>query len=189
MKAFKKKQQGVALLALMLVIVIGASYLLLRDMNTVVRRASNEEESTRALKTAKLALMGWAVNHPVYPGALPMPDRNGDGDYDGDSDCYNGGAIGNNLLLGKLPWRDAPGPCKDSALLSGLGINVTDSSGEQLWYAVSHNLVYETPEYPFISLSILYKTTDSTTPLESLYPKLSILSIISPRTTPNFINF
>jgi hypothetical protein len=154
------KQSGAALLAFLLIIVTGASYALVRELNASIRRANNGVETAQSLYEAKNALLGWAISHPTYPGTLPMPDRNGDGDYDGDSDCYNGGAIGNNLLLGKLPWREVSSPCKDAAVLPGLRTYALDSSGEQLWYAVSHNLIYETPEYPLISMALLDKNTD-----------------------------
>ena len=145
----------------MLIIIIGLSYYLVRDMNEYLRKTIIGTETIDALSEAKNALKAWAINHPFNPGTLPMPDRNSDGNYDGDSDCYNGPApIGNNLLLGRLPWKGFPAPCKDAASISGLNVFLRDSSGEQLWYAVSKNLVYESPDYPNISPDILDKTSD-----------------------------
>lgn len=163
-----KKQSGAALLVFLLLIIVSASTLLLNRLNSSIKRSVYNPAISIELEEAKIALLSWAVNHTVNPGILPMPDRNSDGDYDGDSDCYNGGAISNNLLLGRIPWKEYPSPCKDSASLSGLsmypGVSTEvdpvtgtprnlyqDATGRVLWYAVSHNLVYETPEYPVVS--------------------------------------
>ncbi len=162
-----KSQSGAALLVFLLLIIVSASTLLLNRLNSGIKRSVYNPATSSALNEAKEALLSWAVNHPVNPGTLPMPDRNSDSNYDGDSDCYNGGPIGNNLLLGRIPWRDYPSPCKDSASLSGLGIYPgisadigADRSGRVLWYAASHNLVYETPEYSFISPGLINKPAD-----------------------------
>ncbi len=153
-------QSGAALLVFLLLIVVSASTLLLNKLNTAIKRSVYNPESALHLEEARVALMSWAVNHPENPGTLPMPDRNGDGDYDGNSDCIPPVIVtlANNHLLGKIPWRGSTSPCVTP--LTGLGINVFDSTGEQLWYAVSKNLVYEHPDYPFISPGLLYKTTD-----------------------------
>ncbi len=152
-------QSGTALLGFMLIIVVSLSYYLIRNLNQNFRLNSLNAQTTNALAEAKQALLSWAVSHPVNPGALPMPDRNGDGEYSGESDCFNG-AIGNNLLLGKMPWRDVASPCKDASELSGLGLYPVEHTGEVLWYAVSKNLVYESPSYPIMSIALLNKTMD-----------------------------
>jgi hypothetical protein len=160
-RSIRGSQSGAALLVFLLLIVVSASTLLLNRVNSAIKHSVYNPATSVALEEAKVALISWAVNHPVNPGTLPMPDRNTDGDYDGDSDCYNGGPIGNNLLLGRIPWRGYPPPCKDSPSLSGLSIHPgissdmdSDPSGRVLWYAAAHNLVYETPEYPVISPGI-----------------------------------
>jgi len=158
------KQTGAALLVFLLLVVVSASTMLLSRLNSAISQSVYNPATSLKLDEAKTALLAWAINHPFNPGTLPMPDRNSDSDYDGDSDCYNGGPIGNNLLLGRLPWRGYPSPCKDAASLSGLGLfpGITtdigsDRTGQVLWYAAAHNLVYETPEYPFISPAIAGK--------------------------------
>ena len=161
------QQQGAGLLAFMLVLLVGVSYALLRDINAVTRSHRYGTATTQALQEARIALIGWAINHPVNPGTLPMPDRKEsvNPNYDGDSDCYNGGPVGNNLLLGKLPWKDYPSPCIDASTVGGLRISASDTSdtsnsnklnrSANLWYAVSVNLVYQTPDYPEISPALL----------------------------------
>ena len=146
-------------MAFLLFIILSASSLLLSKLNSSIKQSVYGPASSIAMEEARDAIISWAVNHPFNPGTIPMPDRNGDGDYDGDADCFNG-TINNNLLLGRVPWRGMPSPCKDAASLSGLSLFATDNSGEQLWYAVSKNLVYESPDYPFISPGLLEKATD-----------------------------
>ena len=154
-----RNQSGAALLVFLLLIVVSASTLLLTRLNAAIKNSIYSPATSNALEEAKVSLLSWAVNHPFNPGTLPMPDRNGDSNYDGDADCFNG-TITTSLLLGKLPWRGMPSPCKDAASLSGLSVFATDRSGEHLWYAVSPNLVYESPDYPFVSPGLLNKTTD-----------------------------
>jgi hypothetical protein len=107
-------QSGAALLVFLLLIVVSASTLLLNRLNASIKNSVYSPATSNALEQARSALMAWAVNHPFNPGTLPMPDRNGDSNYDGDADCFNG-TITASLLLGKLPWRGMPSPCKDSA--------------------------------------------------------------------------
>ncbi|NNE39175.1 MAG: hypothetical protein HKN08_12785, partial [Gammaproteobacteria bacterium] len=156
---FPRSQTGAAALTFLLFIIITATALLLDKLNTSIKLSVYNTASNVALEEARDALMAWAVNHPFTPGTLPMPDRNGDADYNGDADCFNG-TINDNLLLGRVPWRGMPSPCRDAADLNGLSIYTTDRAGEHLWYAVSKNLIYESPDYPFISPGLLNKTTD-----------------------------
>ncbi|MBT7950082.1 MAG: hypothetical protein HN764_00525, partial [Gammaproteobacteria bacterium] len=166
----RNKQSGSALLAFLLILVTSASYILVKELNANIRRENSGTNTAKSLNEAKNAILGWAISNPVYPGSLPMPDRNGDSEYDGESDCYTAGPIGNNLLLGKLPWKDVGSGCIDGGNLAGLQIYAglsdnpstatvnelwTDSAGKVFWYAASHNLVYETPAYPQISLALL----------------------------------
>lgn len=154
------KQSGAFLLAFVLMLVVASSYILLRELNTASLTVNNNIKTINSLYQAKSALIAWAVNHPVNPGTLPMPDRQetSDPNYDGDADCVNGD-ISDNQLLGKIPWRNYPSPCKDAGKLSGIGTDDVGASGEVPWYAVSRNLVYETPDYPFISPALLDKTS------------------------------
>nr|VFJ47413.1 MAG: hypothetical protein BECKDK2373C_GA0170839_101825 [Candidatus Kentron sp. DK] len=118
-------------------------------------RSQQNQRTTEALLAAKQALIGWAAGHPDAPGLLPWTDRNGDGNYDGDSDCASLSASANfnpAFLLGRLPWRGRTNPCEKTH--GGLGIDVRDGAGERLWYAVSRNLVrrYQSPaRYPIIN--------------------------------------
>ena len=87
------RQSGATLLMLMLILVMGASYILVKQLNASVRRATDGVETAKALSRAKNALMGWAINHPINPGTLPFPDRRETSNpkYDGDIDCLSPG--------------------------------------------------------------------------------------------------
>lgn len=120
----RRRQKGAVLLVYMTVIVLAAASVLLAQLNAATQRVESKKQTALALKTAKEALIGYALtyseNHPGQPqGYLPCPDRNGDGS--GDSPCSGGG----RSVLGRLPWRTLGLP------------TLRDSAGECLWYAVS----------------------------------------------------
>jgi hypothetical protein len=96
---------------------------------------SNEREdrSMSALRQAKTALIAYAANEQwqlyrtpgtyFQPGALPCPDK----DNDGDADCVGFGITPTSSIIGRVPWKT-------------MGIDdLRDSSGERLWYALSHD--------------------------------------------------
>lgn len=133
-------QRGVVLLVMLLMLLLGSSYVLVQRLNHVSEVMTLDQATAHALAEARAALLGWSAGHPDRPGMLPYPDRNGDGNYDGNSDCP-AGAVNANMLLGRLPVSGQTAPCIPP--LSGLGVKVTDGSGEGLWYAVSRNLLYQ----------------------------------------------
>ena len=132
-----RTEAGAALLAFLLVLLVGGSYALLGDAKSLAQRAKLEEsrKTSEALAEAKAALIGYAAGANIVPndtpsnscgaqcprpGDLPCPDRNNDGFADGP--C---GGIPAMLRLGRLPWRTLRLP------------DLRDGSGERLWYAVS----------------------------------------------------
>ena len=131
-----RRQQGLALVGLLALLTLGASYWLVSALaNPANRTASDREHNARVLNEAKQALVG-QVGVDVLPaaennpGRLPCPEapasaNNGAGAVFNDAD--DGVAAGNCTLpaVGRLPWRS-------------LGINkLIDASGEPLWYVVS----------------------------------------------------
>ena len=130
----QRKQQGVVLLTLMLIIMAAGSFVLLKALNVAVSNSGYDESATRAaLMQAKLALIGYAVNDPAAnlgPGRLPCPDLSGDGAAVGS--CSLGGA---NPTTGWLPYATI-----------GNG-RITDSTGADLWFAVAdaHRYFLTTP--------------------------------------------
>lgn len=118
--------QGAALLAFMLALIAGSSWLLLSDLNGHTQVYNRRAGSGLALNQAKQALLSYAMNYPDLranpekgPGFLPCPDRNNDGRPE--TNCA--GSTG--TTLGRLPFA-----------ILGLD-DPRDSSGERLWYALS----------------------------------------------------
>lgn len=132
----KSRQNGIALLGLLALIVLGASWWLVSALATPANRvASDREHNAKVLAQAKTALIGTVGLMAgdiaeANPGRLPCPEapgsaNNGAGAVFNDAD--DGVAAGNCNLpaVGRLPWRT-------------LGIDkLTDASGEPLWYVVS----------------------------------------------------
>jgi hypothetical protein len=124
----RSRQRGVALLVLVTIIALGASWMLVSSLNAASNRtAQNRQDNGRVLAESKDALIGWVVNQAILsgennPGRLPCPEAAG---YIGTSN--EGVAAGNCSLpaVGRLPWRT-------------LGLTKPlDASGEVLWYVVS----------------------------------------------------
>ena len=121
-----RSARGAALLAFMLALIAGSSWLLLSDLNGHTQFYHRRAGSGLALNQAKQALLSYAMNYPDLranpekgPGFLPCPDRNNDGRPE--SNC----AATTGTTLGRLPFA-----------ILGLD-DPRDSSGERLWYALS----------------------------------------------------
>ena len=130
-KNLSRKQSGAVLLAFMLILVAGTSYLLLNRLNDYSTYA-RDTETQIALLEAKKALLSYAMNYPELrsnvekgPGFLPCPDHDDDGNPQ--TACTFNAGDDKYTTFGRLPYR-----------ILGLS-NLTDSSGEYLWYAVSNN--------------------------------------------------
>lgn len=121
---------------LLLIVMVSAYVIANAITHTNAELAQSREDRTmNALRQAKAALIAHAASEewqlykslpdvpPVayfQPGALPCPDQ----DNDGDADCF---LPFTSSMIGRLPWRT-------------LGIDdLRDSSGERLWYALSHD--------------------------------------------------
>lgn len=146
-----RNQQGAALLVLVMIIVTASSFLLIKAVRT--SPIERDKITAAALAQAKDALIGYAVANTATPGGLPFPDRNNDGDYNGSGDCVSFGFDPTMHLLGKWANFQEQG-CGPA--VSAFGIQLTDSRGETLWYAVSRNLVHSGPggAYPVINSNI-----------------------------------
>lgn len=123
-----KLQRGVALIAMLAVFVMGATYFLLRALNSQAGViAAQHTRNAEVLNRAKQALVGYVAHRAALssennPGRLPCPEAPG---FVGTSN--EGIAAGNCTLpaVGRLPWRT-------------LGLDkLSDADGALLWYAVS----------------------------------------------------
>ncbi len=135
-------QQGLAILMLVFMVALTFTGYMLSGLSGESLQRNREHTTMRALAEAKAALIGWSIAHPQYPGTMPFPDRNTDGNYDGNSDCINTAVTPLNYshLLGQLPYAAQTAPCI-GAWQYGLSDRFVDGNGEALWYAVSRNLI------------------------------------------------
>ena len=159
-------QKGAVLIFLAFVLGLGAAAYMLKTFNVASVQANQDQKTYKALNEAKQALIAWAVTHRYSPGQMPWPDRNGDGNYDGSSDCSTV-AFQYSVLLGQLPSLPATSPCLDPntgstayaglSTYAGLGQEFRDAQGNRLWYAVSRNLVrsYAPANDPVINPGII----------------------------------
>ncbi len=117
------------MIAFVLVMVVGTSFLLVSKLNANLIQRENVEETYRSLERAKQALIAFALTVPERsaavprpgPGYLPCPDLDNDGDAEGA--CGGGLAV----PIGRLPYETL----EEERLL--------DDSGQPLWYALSPN--------------------------------------------------
>lgn len=131
------------MLILVFMIALAFSSYLVIGLGSESLKREREQRTAQALADAKAALLGWSLAHPEYPGIMPFPDRNADGDYDGNSDCVPAMALNYSHLIGRLPNANQTAPCI-GALQNGLSGSFVDGEGEPLWYAVSRNLIRTT---------------------------------------------
>ncbi|MGB8337304.1 MAG: hypothetical protein WCD07_10040 [Burkholderiales bacterium] len=135
-----KKQRGVILLILLIILGTGAMYALLRTLNQNNLQTERDKKTTEALALAKQALIGYAVSMNLQPtaaarpGDLPCPDLNDDGNSD--SSCGSAAGSSQSSRLGRLPWKTLDLP------------DLRDGYGERLWYAVSNNFKTNTRREP-----------------------------------------
>ena len=160
----KAKQKGAVLIMMAFIIGLAVIAYLVHALDPARFKAEQDKKTMQSLNAAKQSLIAWAVSHQYAPGQMPWPDRNGDLNYDGSSDCMPVfGVFTYSLMLGQLPSLPTTSPCLDPntglniypalSTYPGLGQEFRDSQGNKLWYAVSRNLVYdyEKNEAPIIN--------------------------------------
>jgi hypothetical protein len=126
-----KKQRGAALMLMLAVLVLGASWWIVSALSTPVNRVALEREhNAQVLAQAKQALLGWAARNAIdntdnNPGRLPCPEPAGSvGNPATEGLMQN--VCGAGAVIGRLPWRSLGLP------------KLLDASGEPLWYVVSN---------------------------------------------------
>jgi hypothetical protein len=173
----KFHQKGAVVILMAFIIGLGTATYLLKAFNVSNLQAEQDKKTYQSLKDAKQALIAWSVSHEYTPGQMPWPDRNGDGNYDGSSDCVTT-PFQYSYLLGQLPSIPDTSPCLDHntglnvyaglSTYPSLGQDFHDAQGNRLWYAVSRNLVrdYAASTNPIINPDIINAPT---------YPWLQVL--------------
>ncbi|MFZ1907998.1 MAG: hypothetical protein WAU52_02845 [Burkholderiales bacterium] len=130
-----RSQRGIALIALLAVFALGATWYMVHRLNADSGRmtAVVRDRNADVLNRAKQALIGYVANDAAdsaenNPGRLPCPEAPG---YF-DNPSTEGTAAGTCTLpaVGRFPWRT-------------LGLDkLVDASGEPLWYVVSPGWAY-----------------------------------------------
>lgn len=110
-------------MVMLVIVVLGAAAILLSSFSGFGLKIERDKITADALMQAKEALIGIAVTYPDYPGSLPCPDTDNDGDADS-----GGNGIDCSTYIGRLPWKTLGLP------------DLRDSTGERLWYTLSRNV-------------------------------------------------
>lgn len=145
------KQNGIALLAFALLLVVGLSAVLVNKLETNTTFFERQLQNTEILKEAKQALIGYAVNFPIDKpefgqGYLPCPNFSPqtDGAYgQARSSCNDP-----EERVGRLPFKTLEISEK------------LDASGEPLWYIVSEQFTNNPKYAPLNSESTTNLTVD-----------------------------
>ncbi len=115
------------MIAILALVALMSAYLIANALNATGSGLEREQRSMNALREAKAALIAYAANEQWQkykgqvtdqPGALPCPDTNNTG-------ASAGVCSGAANRIGRLPW------------ITIGSRDLTDESGERLWYAVS----------------------------------------------------
>jgi len=130
--ASRRAQRGVALLAMMAIVVMGVAYTLASRLNAASRFITVDREyNGKVLNQAKQALIGWVAINAAQtdnnPGRLPCPEavNSISTDSEGISAPLVTPSTPNCANVGRLPWRT-------------LGLDkLVDANTAPLWYVVS----------------------------------------------------
>jgi hypothetical protein len=124
------RQKGMALLAMLAVLVLGAAWFTVSAVSNPSNRvALDRDHNARVLAQAKQALLDWAARNAIdnsdhNPGRLPCPEPLGSAGNPATEGIMQG-TCGAAASAGRLPWRSLGLP------------QLRDASGEPLWYVVS----------------------------------------------------
>ena len=126
------KQKGLALLILVIILALAFVSFALSDLSITQVHINQSENTLKALKEAKLALINYAVTYSDRDlvgdndyGILPYPETDFFNGNDGNTDNTVLGSLKNTNVVGWLPWRELDIPV------------LKDESGDCLFYAVS----------------------------------------------------
>lgn len=117
-------QRGVAVLAIVGMLLLIGAYFVLSSLNFASQRVARDRVTVDALAQAKRALIAYAASDTTRPGELPCPDVNDDGRLVMNEDFVGSNCVG---LIGRLPWFTLGLP------------DLRDEAGERLWYALSND--------------------------------------------------
>src|SRR6185437_5226802 len=141
----RSTQRGLAMLALVAIVVMGSLYWMMSGLAQPANRtAAKRAQNAKVLQNAKAALIGYVAMNAATPGAtftddnpgsLPCPEAPGNVGNPA-QEGIAASVCGSLPAVGRLPWRT-------------LGIDKPlDASSEPLWYIVSPGWVRTTPSGP-----------------------------------------
>jgi hypothetical protein len=126
-----RTQSGVALIALLVLLILAGSYAFYRTANVNHGMHSANQAQIASLARAKEALIAYALLDDSKPGRMPCPDPNPDITGDGISpiltreDCDGWKSEYGDIYKGGLPWKTLRLP------------DGNDNSGARLYYVIS----------------------------------------------------
>lgn len=109
---------------MLIIMVLGVSSIMVGSLSNAGIRIERDAKTAEALAQAKEGLIGKSASYKDYPGSLPCPDI----DNDGDADAIGGTPNECPQYIGRLPWKTLGLP------------DLRDASGERLWYTLSRNV-------------------------------------------------
>ncbi len=118
-------------MVMLVIFVIGSLAFLVASLDKATVKNERNRNTATALAMAKDALIARAVSDASSPGSLPCPDITGDGVAQTATDC--------TYYIGRLPWKTLGLP------------RLTDSHGQELWYALSRNFRDDSSNNPLNS--------------------------------------
>lgn len=172
-----RRQAGIALILLLVVLVLGASYAFYRSANIGTGRSQQDGRLAATLARAKEALIARAVTDANRPGSLPCPDlvTNSTGlanvPGDGKADMFTMTQCPS--YVGWLPWVTLDLP------------ELTDDSGTRLWYALSPTLRDDDSAQPINSDTAMPLQLDGAADIAALVlaPRAALGSQVRPTNT------
>jgi hypothetical protein len=155
-------QRGVIAILLLVILVMGALYALLSNVNTATAelQQTRDDVTSVALKQAKEALIAWSATHMNGPGHLLCPDT----DDDGEADTVTCGTAATRV--GRLPWRTLNLP------------DLRDGSGERLWYAVSRCFLERSTDQYCADNYAVNSDTQGQLMVQGIAPASNVVAII-----------
>ncbi len=172
------KQSGIALVALLVLLIMAGAYAFYRNANVGTGRIQQDAKLAATLARAKEALIARAVTDANRPGSLPCPDliTNSGGlsnvPGDGKADMFT--LTQCPSYVGWLPWVTLDLP------------ELTDDTGTRLWYALAPELRDDDSAQPINSDTALTLRLDGAADIAALIvaPRAPLGSQARPSNNP-----
>ncbi|HYO28810.1 MAG TPA: hypothetical protein VER68_11065, partial [Azonexus sp.] len=174
-----RKESGIALVALLVLLIMAGAYAFYRYANVVGGRIQQEAKLAATLARAKEALIARAVTDANRPGSLPCPDlitnNVGLSNFPGDGKADMFTLTQCPSYVGWLPWVTLDLP------------ELSDDTGTRLWYALSPELRDDDSAQPINSDRALAQQLDGAADIAAVIiaSRAAIGSQARPSNTPS----